>query len=99
MIHLCVACSIIGMSLPISDCSCASGCVFWAACSILHRDMKPQNLLIDRITNTMKLADFGLARAFGIPVRQYTHEVHCFDLSICVPLPISRAAWPSRNHG
>lgn len=46
-----------------------------ALCSILHRDMKPQNLLIDRATNTMKLADFGLARAFGIPVRQYTHEV------------------------
>lgn len=42
---------------------------------ILHRDLKPQNLLIDRATNTLKLADFGLARAFGIPVRQYTHEV------------------------
>eukprot|EP00890_Picochlorum_soloecismus_P004252 jgi/Picsp_1/4828/NSC_02195-R1_cell division control protein expressed len=42
---------------------------------ILHRDLKPQNLLIDRQTNTLKLADFGLARAFGIPVRQYTHEV------------------------
>ena len=23
----------------------------------------------------LKLADFGLARAFGVPVRQYTHEV------------------------
>ena len=23
----------------------------------------------------MKLADFGLARAFSMPVRQYTHEV------------------------
>lgn len=23
----------------------------------------------------LKLADFGLARAFGIPVRNYTHEV------------------------
>ena len=23
----------------------------------------------------MKLADFGLARAFGIPVKNYTHEV------------------------
>lgn len=44
-------------------------------CSILHRDLKPQNLLIDRQHNQLKLADFGLARAFGIPVRAYTHEV------------------------
>jgi serine/threonine protein kinase len=42
---------------------------------ILHRDLKPQNLLIDQTNNYLKLADFGLARAFGIPVRAYTHEV------------------------
>ncbi|KIJ95624.1 hypothetical protein K443DRAFT_682889 [Laccaria amethystina LaAM-08-1] len=41
---------------------------------ILHRDLKPQNLLIDKRDN-LKLADFGLARAFGIPMRTYTHEV------------------------
>ncbi|KAG8228043.1 hypothetical protein J437_LFUL007213 [Ladona fulva] len=41
---------------------------------VLHRDMKPQNLLIDG-KGTIKVADFGLGRAFGIPVRVYTHEV------------------------
>lgn len=41
---------------------------------VLHRDLKPQNLLIDK-KGAIKIADFGLARAFGIPVRVYTHEV------------------------
>ena len=36
--------------------------------------MTTQNLLIDK-SGTIKIADFGLARAFGIPVRVYTHEV------------------------
>jgi len=42
---------------------------------VLHRDLKPQNLLINKEALELKLADFGLARAFGIPVRSYTHEV------------------------
>ncbi|KER30102.1 hypothetical protein T265_03369 [Opisthorchis viverrini] len=41
--------------------------------NVLHRDLKPQNLLIND-NGELKLADFGLARAYGIPVRQYSAE-------------------------
>lgn len=41
---------------------------------VLHRDLKPQNLLINS-RGQLKLADFGLARAFGIPVNTFSNEV------------------------
>ena len=51
-----------------------NGLAYCHAHRVVHRDLKPQNLLIDRSGN-LKLADFGLARAFSLPIRTYTHEV------------------------
>lgn len=41
----------------------------------MHRDLKPSNLLIDKSEKYVKIADFGLARSFGLPLKSYTHEV------------------------
>lgn len=51
------------------------GLKYCHANAIMHRDLKPQNLLIDVKSQTIKLADFGLGRVFTMPVSKYTHEV------------------------
>ena len=57
--------------------------------NILHRDLKPQNLLINQKVSflrsytqalmfskgELKLADFGLARAKSVPTKTYSNEV------------------------
>lgn len=40
-----------------------------------YRDLKPHNLLMDRKTMLLKIADLGLARAYTVPIKKYTHEV------------------------
>jgi len=56
-------------------CQMLKGIEFCHSNRIIHRDLKPQNLLIDNKSLVLKIADFGLARAFTLPIPQYTHEV------------------------
>jgi len=51
-----------------------SGIDYCHAHGILHRDLKPQNLLVNR-QGDIKIADFGLGRDHGVPMSIITHEV------------------------
>ncbi|KFM23775.1 Cyclin-dependent kinase B1-1 [Auxenochlorella protothecoides] len=46
---------------------------------VMHRDLKPQNLLVEEGPHPdhplLKVADLGLGRAFSIPIKCYTHEI------------------------
>lgn len=69
------------LSLPLTDTPSRwvrdltlQGVAFCHDNRVLHRDLKPQNLLLTK-RGELKLGDFGLARAFGVPVNTFSNEV------------------------
>ena len=42
---------------------------------VIHRDLKPCNILIDPDNLKVKITDFGLARSFFFPIRPFTTEI------------------------
>lgn len=51
------------------------------------RDLKPQNLLVDKEKGILKIADLGLGRAFTVPIKSYTHEVNTVFSFFILALP------------
>ncbi|GLJ38299.1 hypothetical protein SUGI_0779700 [Cryptomeria japonica] len=51
------------------------GVAFCHSRGVMHRDLKPHNLLVDKEKGLVKVADLGLGRAFTIPIKKYTHEI------------------------
>lgn len=51
-----------------------SGLCYCHCHRIIHRDMKPANLLLNK-QGELKICDFGLARTITFPMKAYTHEV------------------------
>jgi serine/threonine protein kinase len=63
------------------------GVAFVHSCGVLHRDLKPHSLLMDRWTRALKIANLSLSRAFTVPLKKYNREVWSGPLLAPPPLP------------
>ena len=65
----------------------------WITCWFWHSCQSVWSPIINHCSQVIKIADFGLARAFGVPVRVYTHEVvtlwYRWSTQFCPSLPSS----------
>lgn len=58
------------------------GLAYVHANNVMHRDLKPQNILLHEATNTVRLADFGLSRSCQGPQHDsYTPNVRARALA------------------
>lgn len=55
---------------------------------MFNRDLKPQNLLVDKEKGILKIADLGLGRAFTVPLKSYTHEVCPIHVSVYIDVTV-----------
>ncbi|KAI3816248.1 hypothetical protein L1987_15941 [Smallanthus sonchifolius] len=71
------------LNLPTLQGIHCSACFEKSKDSLCFWDLKPPNPLMDRKTMMLKIGDLGLARAFTIPIKKYTHEVSKDSLCFC----------------
>lgn len=49
---------------------------------VLHRDLKPHNLLLDKEKGILKIADLGLGRAYIVPMKHYNMRFLHFGIEL-----------------